>query len=188
MVSNCCYAIVWKRSAWWCSVSPLFSENNAKSLSHDIIIIGLGAGGFWEIGVADGASIAGPPADYRHKDCEINPEVQTCFLINISFIPLLLAVAEALVSSLHSNVIWVLFRMRDEAEEEVLKLWWKAISLVKTQKSSLTINVFSFLEDFIIFFCNEPTGEMYYTLMHFTICLFVAFEVWNAVYCSNSFF
>lgn len=74
---------MWKRSAWWCSVNPIFSENKGKSLLHDIIIIGLGAGGFVEIGVADGASITGPPADYRHKDCEINPGVQTCVLINI---------------------------------------------------------------------------------------------------------
>ncbi len=167
---------MWKRSAWWCSVSPLFSENNAKSLSDDIIIIGLGAGGFWEIGVADGASIAGPPADYRHKDCEINPEVQTCFLINISFIPLLLAVAEAL--SLHCIRMW--YECCSEWEMRQKRKFWsfgeKPFSLVKTQMSSLTINVFSFLEDFIIFFVMNQLERCIIHSCTFTVCLFVAFE------------
>lgn len=118
MVSNCVMPLCERDQpggVQW--AHALFSENNAKSLSHDIIIIGLGAGGFWKIGVTDGASIAGPPADYRHKDCEINPGVQTCFLIHISFIPLLHAVTEVIVSSVHLNVMWML--------NERMKLKWK---------------------------------------------------------------
>lgn len=47
-------------------MSSLLSKNNAKSLSHDITIIGLAAGGFLKIGVAGGASVT--PADYRHRE------------------------------------------------------------------------------------------------------------------------